>query len=167
MNVKRLLKPQDIVVLATVQHLSPAMIAPIAGISRQAVWKILRDQGVNTSKGTGGATRVKYECSFCGKPCETERQRFRDSINHYCSKECYYADIENQNYHPWKQGRRLARAIVSQHFHLKDGNVVHHKDGDNRNNDRSNLAVYRSQADHVSSHRGGKARPIWDGADLS
>ncbi len=162
-RVKSSLKPQDVVALATIQHLSPAQIAPIAGVTRQMIWKILRKQGMNTGKGPGGATRVNYECDFCGKPSETYRARWRNSIKHYCSEPCYFAAIENPGYHPWRQGQRLARAIVSQYFPLQDEHVVHHKDGDSRNNDRSNLAVYQSQSDHMNHHRNGKAQPIWDG----
>ena len=164
-RIKGSLKPQDVVVFYTVQHLSCAQIAPIAGISRQQVWKILKEQGINTSKGEGGATRVKYECDFCGKPSEMFRARYRNNIKHYCSPECYFAAIENPGYHPWRQGQRLARAIVAQYFDLQPDHVIHHKDGDNRNNDRSNLTVYSSQADHMNHHRNGKAKPIWDGAN--
>jgi hypothetical protein len=165
MNIKRRLKPQDIVGLATIQHLPPSQIAPIAGISRQAVWKILRKQGVNTSKGPEGFTRVRYLCDFCGKPSEMTRARWRNTQKHYCSAACYYADLENPGYHPWRHGQRLARAIVSQYFHLEDGNVVHHKDGDSRNNDRSNLAVFQSQSDHIKHHRGQAVNPVWDGSN--
>ena len=160
-RVKSSLKPQDIVMLATVQHLTPSQIAPIAGISRQAVWKILKEQGVKTSKKE--AAWIKYECDFCGKPSRMTRGRWRNSIKHFCCDACYFASIENLGYHPWRQGQRLARAIVSKYFQLLDGNVVHHKDGDSRNNDRSNLAVFQSHSDHMNHHRNGNAQPIWDG----
>ena len=166
MNIKRLIKPQAVVVLYTVQHLSCAQIAPVAGISKQEVWKILKKQGVNTSKGEGGATRVKYECDFCGKSSEITRARWRNSTKHFCNESCYFASIEDPGYHPWRQGQRLARAIVSQYFTLQEGNVIHHKDGDSRNNDRSNLAVYRSQSDHMNHHRDSKAEAIWDGSNI-
>jgi len=165
-RAKKSLKPQDVVVLYTIQHLSCAQIAPIAGVSRQWIWRILKTCGVDTGKGEGGATRVKFECDFCGKPSEMHRARWRSNIKHYCCEPCYFASLENPGYHPWRQGQRLARAIVSQYFNLQNGNVVHHKDGDNRNNDRSNLAIYQFQADHMNHHRNGKAQPIWDGANL-
>lgn len=152
--------------LYTVQHLSCARISPVVGICRQEVWKILKDEGVNTRKGEGGATRIKYDCDFCGNESQTFRAKWRNSAKHYCSQECYFAALENLGYHPWRQGQRLARAIVSQYFKLQKGNTVHHKDGDNRNNDRSNLAVYKSQADHMKYHRGGGVQPIWDGANI-
>jgi hypothetical protein len=165
MNIKRRLKPQDIVALATIQHLAPSQIAPIAGISRQAVWKALKRQGVITGKGPGGLTRVQYLCDFCGNPSEMTRARWRNSSKHFCCEACYFASLENPGYHPWRQGQRLARAIVSQYFHINDGNVVHHKNGDNHNNDRSNLAVFRSQSDHIKHHRGQSINPLWDGSN--
>ena len=36
---------------------------------------------------------------------------------------------------------------------LFDGEVVHHKDGDKKNNDPQNLVVFASQAEHVACHR--------------
>lgn len=167
MNKKSLLKPQHIVDLATIQHLSPSQIAEIAGISRQQIWKTLRDNGVNTSKGPGGLTRVRYSCDFCGNLAEMNRARWRKSKEHFCSSDCYYASRENPGYHPWRQGQRLARAIVNQYIRLDPDNVVHHKDDDNHNNDRANLAVYASQSDHLKHHHNkGSVIPIWDGATV-
>jgi len=164
MNIKRTLKTQDIVVLATVQHLSPSQIATLAHISRQAVWKILKEQGVKTGKGQGGATRVIFECDFCGKLCELTRAKWRSTVHHYCSTECYYASVENPHYFQSRQGQRIARAIVNQHFSLESSHVVHHKDGDTRNNNLDNLAVYSSHADHIKAthHRNSKIKPIWE-----
>ena len=161
-RVKRSVKPQDIVVLYTVQHLSCSGISKLSGITRQEVWKILRSEGINTSKGKDGGTRVAVNCDFCGKEIQITRFKWRRSAKHFCSNACYFASIENPGYHPWRQGQRLARAIISQYFTLQEGNIVHHKDGDNRNNDRSNLAVYQSQANHMNHHRGGKIKPIWE-----
>ncbi len=158
------LKPQDVVAMATIQHLSPAQISNLVGISRQRVWKILKKSGVNTSKGPGGITWVKCICPFCGKEFEIRRERWRNSEQHFCSKECYYASRENPGYHPWRQGQRLAKAIVSQYFHLEPENIVHHKDGNNRNNDRSNLLVFANHSDHMKFHHGkNHVEPIWDG----
>ena len=164
---KSLLKPQYIVALYRYKHLSMSEIALRASISRTAVWKILQQKGVNTHKGPDGGTRVKVTCDFCGKVFEWTRSRWRNSISHihrYCSTECYYAAIENPGYRPWRQGQRLARAIINQYFSLQEGNIVHHKDGDGRNNDRSNFMVFASQADHMAYHRGREVKPLWDGS---
>ena len=164
--IQNSLKPEHIVVLYTVQHLSCSQIAPVAGISRQRVWKILRDQGINTGRGEGGATRIKYDCDFCGKEGQKTRAVWRKSAKHYCTKECYFAAIKNPGYHQWRHGLRIARQIVSQCFKFQENNIIHHKDGDNRNNEKSNLAVYKSQSEHMNYHRGGKAQPVWDGRNI-
>lgn len=51
-------------------------------------------------------------------------------------------------------GRHAHRVIAEQMIGrpLKDGEVVHHKDGDKRNNDPANLEIFASQADHVRWH---------------
>jgi len=166
MKAKRLIKPQDVVSLYTIQHLSCAQIAPIAGICRQEVWKILKKQGVNTGKGEGGATRVQYNCDFCGKESQITRARWRNSEKHYCSTNCYFASLENPHYYQSRQGQRIARAIVNQYFRLEPEHIVHHKDGNTRHNDLINLAVYTSHSEHLKAthHHNGNIKPIWDGA---
>ena len=57
----------------------------------------------------------------------------------------------------------MARKAVSEYIDLMPGYVVHHKDGDTTNNQLANLAVYRSNSDHMTMHHGGLVRPIWDG----
>lgn len=43
--------------------------------------------------------------------------------------------LEGENNGAWKDGRRSYRRIAK----AKDGEIVHHKDGNRKNNDRSNL----------------------------
>ena len=58
----------------------------------------------------------------------------------------------------------VAEEILGRLLHT--GEVVHHKDGNDRNNDRSNLAVYASQSDHLKAHHGKTpVTPVWDGAN--
>ena len=163
---KKEIKTQDIVAMYQVQHLSTGQIQKITGMSRAGIVKRLRMAGVNTQKGSGGSTRIKCICDFCGKEFELTRARWRKNIKHFCSNECYFAYLENPNYYPWRQGQRLARAIVSQYIKLTDENVVHHKDGDCKNNDIANLIVYKNQSDHIRAHRGDQnVNPVWDGAN--
>lgn len=164
---KNYIKTQDIVAMHQVQHLSSCQIEKLIGMSRQAIIKRLHSAGINTGKGIGGATRISFNCDFCGRPSETARSRWRKSLKHFCSQECYFASIENPGYHPWRPGQRLAKALVAQYFNLQEGHIIHHKDGDNRNNNLANLAVYRSQSEHMNHHRKGKAKPIWDGAKIT
>ena len=152
---------RKIIRLYTKKAMSPAMIAERFGVSRQGVWKLLRRNGVNTSD-----TRVVAQCSHCGKEVLFPRARFRRTINPYCSRGCYAAAIRaGKNYVAWRQGCRIARARVGRVFPLPDGAVVHHKNGDNTDNRIENLAVFASSGAHMSHHRGGRARPLWDGAD--
>ena len=106
---------------------------------------------------------IEVTC-YCGKTSEKIRASWKISSRRYCGRPCYMAEIKSHSYHPWRQGQRLARAIVSQHFTLQPGHVVDHRNGDDRNNDLSNLRVYASQADHMRMHRGGDVTPVWDGA---
>ena len=43
---------------------------------------------------------------------------------------------------------------------LKPGEVVHHKDGNSRNNAPENLKVFSSQAEHARSHKGGEPNEV-------
>lgn len=150
-------------------HLSYRQMALIYGVSHVTIAKrftkifnppLPKKKGINPTK------YVSLACNFCGKEFQQLISIARKNIKHYCKNSCYFASLENPGYHPWRVGQRLARAIVSQYFALQDGNVTHHKDGDNRNNDRINLAVYQSQSDHLGHHRGKNIKPIWDGAEI-
>ena len=81
----------------------------------------------------------------------------------YASRACYFQAVTRQPYVSWRQGQRIARSVVSQHFTLRRCHVVHHVDRDCRNNSISNLWVFATHADHMSHHRGGMAQPIWRG----
>ena len=51
-------------------------------------------------------------------------------------------------------GRHAHRAIMESHLGraLKSGEVVHHKDGNKRNNSIDNLQLFSSQSEHVRWH---------------
>jgi hypothetical protein len=51
-------------------------------------------------------------------------------------------------------GRHQHRVIAEQMLGrpLEPGEVVHHRDGDYRNNDPANLEVFPSQAEHAREH---------------
>ena len=151
---------QDVVAMFTQDHFTLRQIAIKVGMTHAGVWKRLKAAGIQREAGTW----VRVLCSFCGNPKRKRRAAWRKTEKHYCNEACYFADLENPGYKPWRQGQRLARAIVSQYFALPEGAIVHHKDGDNRNNDRANLAVYAGNGDHVRAHRTRKSvLPLWDG----
>ena len=146
-----------LVKLYIVEHLTLREIGKRLKISHSGVAKRLKAAGITSDQGEW----VSKTCEFCGKEYKITRAR---KGNKYCSMACYSAAVTSPQSHIWRHGQRLARLIVAQHYDLQPNHIVHHVDGDDRNNDRSNLAVYASQADHISAHRGGKAQPIWVGA---
>lgn len=144
--------------LYTVEHLTCAEIGARVKLSRQQIAMRLKQAKISTNKGTW----VNCICEFCSKEYKVTRSKYRKIGSKYCSTTCYGAAITSPKSHLWRHGQRLARLIVAQHFDLQPGHVVHHKDGDDHNNDRSNLAVYASQADHAKMHRKGSVKPIWE-----
>lgn len=156
---KKVVRTQDIVVMYTKHLLTLRQIATITGMSHAGISKRLKQAGVLNSL-------VTCNCDFCGKETTKDRSRYKQSKTHFCSPDCYAASIENPGYKPWRHGQRLARAVVSQHITLSKENVVHHIDGNNRNNNLSNLMVFSNQSDHLKFHRGGDATPIWDGRTI-
>ena len=157
------LKTQDIVVMYTQQHLTMRQIAKLCGLSAAAVLKRLRSVGITSSQGEW----VNTQCGFCGKDLKVRRAKARKNIENYCSTSCYAGSRANPNFHYWRHGTRLARLIVGMYFKLTPEMIVHHKDGDDRNNNLTNLAVFANQSDHMKHHHGKRAVTfIWDGAIL-
>jgi hypothetical protein len=158
---KNRLQPQDIVFMYTVQHLTCAEIAKIASVSRQWVWRILKAQNITSEQGE----RVNCNCDFCGISYTITRKKWRTTTKHYCSTSCYHAALINPHYSPDRYGQAIARKIVKQYFNLQPHHVVHHIDGNCRNNDLSNLMVFDGNGTHVKYHRGcPNANPLWEGA---
>ena len=138
-----------------------SILAAEVGITRQAIWKRLKAAGIDIS----GRYWQRVDCGYCGTKLDRRKSYMTDKAKVFCNTECYYANRENPGYKPWRHGSRLARAIVAQRFALDSLHVVHHKDGDQRNNNLDNLVVYASQSDHIKAHHGkSKVTPVWDGA---
>ena len=145
-----------LVKLYTVEHLTLRGIGKRVEMSAAGVAKRLKAAGIVSEQGEW----IDKVCETCAKEFRITRSR---ATARYCSTTCYGIAITSPKSYIWRHGQRLARLIVAQHFDLQPEHVVHHKDGDNRNNDRSNLAVYASQADHTKSHRGGNGVLVWGG----
>jgi len=157
-------KTQDIVDLFKKHHMKVNQVAQLLGVSRQAIWKRLRKVGVRSRD----FVWIDFVCAFCGEAGRRRWRRVSKAIDSYCNTECYFADLENPGYKQWRQGSRIGRAIVAQYYGvLPEGAIVHHRDGDDRNNDRSNLMLLASQADHMRIHRGngGNVEVLWDGSE--
>ena len=150
---------QDLVVLYTVKHLTMEEIGRLVGMTRQGVRKRLHRAGITRQDGE----RVICLCAYCGVEVNKSRSQVRGRSLSYCSNEHYYASRENPGYQQWRQGGRLARAIVAQHYPLNREEVVHHVDGNQRHNNLDNLEVYASQADHMAKHHGRAIEPVWKG----
>ena len=65
-----------------------------------------------------------------------------------------------------RQGRRIARSIVSEYFDMEDNHIVHHEDRNATNNDMDNLKVFQCQGDHLRYHRGFRVPILWDGSEM-
>lgn len=135
-----------------------AAIAVEYGMSRQGIHKLLRKEGVDTTKHL-----IKVTCCACGKEMERPKCQVRNRKRLFCSDDCYKAYLNSigDGYRPWRQGQRVARNIVSKVFKLEEGHVVHHIDKNNWNNELPNLMVLRNQGDHVRLHRGFDVEPLW------
>lgn len=141
-------------------HLVPVQeMAEAVGVSRQAIYKLLRGAGVKPN-GT-----IKVSCTCCRTEIVRHRCRIRKQGHHFCSSECYFAwlgagGVGGKS----RQGKRIARMVVSRYFPLEDEHVVHHINGNQFDNHPSNHMVFRNQGDHILHHRGFWVEPMWDGS---
>jgi hypothetical protein len=159
-----------IVTMYVGEHKSAGMIADIVGkVTRQGIWKILRRNGVDTRKRHG--TRVKVNCDFCNKDFELRRCEWRNRKKHkFCSHKCYCDYFRTTSSYYWRHGCRIGRLelapVLKEIYGIVPEFVIHHKDGDDRNNNRGNLMAFPNQSDHLKFHRGGIACTLLDGANF-
>lgn len=143
------------------QHMTMQEIGDVFGVTRQAVQKTLKMLGVSTHSGEW----VKVACMVCGKAFEMQRAKRRRTSKPTCSPACRKTYVESPRFKPWRRGARIARDVVGQHFTLEKGAVVHHSDGDARNNDLSNLKAFASLSALTKFRHSQPIKPIWDGAE--
>ena len=146
------------------------VLAKQHGVTRQGIFKMLVQAGVNTHKGPEGASQITFSCTVCGKEGMMTRGRFRKSKHVFCGEPCYFAWLKHGNGNPLVMHRnssRQARAIISDHFALRPSNIVHHEDRNQYNNELSNLKVFANQGDHVRHHRGFIVPILWDSSFIS
>lgn len=161
---------QDLVVWVNEYRWPMAEVVAKSGMTRQGVYKRLKAAGClvkRREKGGAPGVHVRITCSFCGNELVRRKRQVLKAglMRQFCNQTCYFAALENPSFQVSRQGSRLARAIVQQHFPLEPQHIVHHKDGNQKNNDRSNLLVFASQSDHLKHHRGRTVNPLWDGAE--
>lgn len=140
------------------------LIAERHGVTRQTVHAVIRQAGVGLRE-----KAERRECAHCGKALRVRLYRAERTAHSYCGQPCYVARIRDagSGFEAHRQGQRRGRAVVGVFYPLAEGNVVHHIDGDQANNDVGNLMVFRSQADHMRWHRAGLEAsgvvPLWRG----
>jgi hypothetical protein len=157
---KRLTDDQELAIVSCFKELGRvAYLAKEYGMSRQAIYKVLKRHGVETPR----VSIMAVSCSQCGAEMMRHRYRVRKFKHMFCTEDCYFDWLNRNNYKANRHGQRIGRKVVAQHFELKAGHVVHHVDGDNKNNGIENLMVFRNQGDHVRYHRGFDVAPIWAG----
>lgn len=145
------LTPSDVdrmVDLYTRQLLACSEIAPLFKCSRQRVWQLLKARGVERKDGG-----IEVKCAVCGSIVTRTRRRVRTTRQPYCSPACYAAFISRPDYQVNRQSCRRAVAILSGLTPWLHGYVVHHEDGNQGNNDLSNLFAFRTHAEHMTYHR--------------
>lgn len=149
-----------------------AEVEKATGLTRQGVWKRLKRGGLyepRCAKGGAPGKMVEMACGFCQRPVRRYRSRMAlmGQVAVYCNQQCYAAKLATHPYQESRDGSRMARVAIGRHFPIERDHMVHHKDGDQRNNVLGNLLVFASQADHMAHHRGRKVTPLFDGATIA
>jgi DNA-binding transcriptional regulator LsrR (DeoR family) len=141
---------EEIKKLYLVEHLTMQEIGKRVGCTRQNVHYLLRKNEVDISSGE----RFLAKCDVCGTEYSITRRRFMNQEKHFCSKSCYTSYMHNPDYRQWRDGQRMARKVMEIELErrLVPGEVIHHEDGDNMNNDISNLRLFSSNSEHMKYH---------------
>jgi hypothetical protein len=134
------------------------------GVTRAAIWKLLNRNYVDTRK-AGPNAHIPAYCTICGKDFTIRRNSMRRQRNHFCSAACWKTHLSQQSIgkNMDRYGMMLGRKTVNQYFPLQTGMIVHHVDGDEKNNDIRNLWVFACNGDHIRYHRGTPILPIFMG----
>lgn len=117
---------------------------------------------VYCSKACVGASKRNgstLQCKNCGNKFYRRfaEQDIGERVNQFCSNECYF-DHRTDHIKP-----TTYKKIVSRHAHriiaeqiigrpLREGEVIHHVDGNKHNNHPSNLALMPDQSTHMKMH---------------
>lgn len=138
-------------------------ICDLTGMTRQAIWKMKKRNGIKTP-----ARSVEYTCDACGKVFAKAKSR-KDTNHHFCCSECYYSWLSaNSFYENDAHGSKVSRDKVKYYFNLQPEHRVHHINGNGLDTDIKNLMVFASQGDHIRYHRQMPGvEPLWDGSKMA
>lgn len=151
----------DIITRYRDEYIPTIQLAKQYGVTRQAIYKILKKSGINTSK-----RLILVSCTACGGQVYKNKATIRKRKHVFCNRTCYTAWLQAGNGLPMlenRPGQRIARSIISQYYNLQNDHIVHHEDQNQYNNILDNLRVFANQGDHVRYHKGYDVNPIWDG----
>lgn len=120
---------------------------------------------------------IEVICEECGKKIKMSQSQYKRSKHHFCSRKCHMVQMNRQmnptrmtpevrqKLRDCKLGTGMGKSYektFGKHTHtivaekiigraLKPGEIVHHMDGDKRNNEPSNLKVM-TQSEHCRLH---------------
>lgn len=97
--------------------------------------------------------KVEVPCDLCGKTFLKKRSDIRRSKNNFCCEECYrdYMSLTRQSKDGLKyDGKPVYRLMIEHELgrELTSDELVHHIDGNHKNNALSNLVVVTRSEHH-------------------
>lgn len=147
---------QQLINLYKNQGLTLRQIAKKYKVSHQNIHQRLKRLGIIKND-----LRVQVNCDSCGKIKQISVSRSKKQQKHYCNMTCLAISKEKGHYKIWKREQKISRVEVGKHFKLVPEYVVDYVDGDNKNNDISNLVVYASEEERIKAKQGHKVIPMW------
>lgn len=94
-------------------------------------------------------------CAGCGQNFYARPRELRKGGGKYCAVSCRRAHEASGSTEYARIGAQRAHRVIAEQMlgrPLAEGEVVHHRDGNKRNNDPSNLEVLPSHAAHMREH---------------